>query len=60
MYEALFALADAAGCDVTEAITTPENHGSVTFHERLGFTATLVPDYAGPGQARVHFMRNGS
>lgn len=57
MYNAFFTLADAEGCTVAEAVTTPGNRASVAFHERLGFTATLVSDYAGPGQDRVHFVR---
>lgn len=60
MYAAVFSSAAAAGCAVTEAVTTPGNRASVAFHERLGFRATLVPDYAGPGQDRIHFLREGS
>jgi hypothetical protein len=41
--------------DALEAITATTNTGSVAFHERLGFSAEVVPDYAGPGQARVLF-----
>lgn len=47
-------VADQGGTTV-EAITMPTNIGSVAFHERLGFTATLVQQYAGPGEDRVHF-----
>ena len=57
MYDAFFTLADDEGCTVTEAVTTPPNRASTAFHERLGFTATLVSDYAGPGEDRVHFVR---
>lgn len=57
MYDAFFTLAGAEGCAVTEAVTTPENRASIAFHGRLGFTATLVSDYAGPGEDRVHFVR---
>lgn len=60
MYAAFFTLAEAEGCTVTEAVTTPGNQASVAFHERVGFTATLVCDYAGPGQDRVHFVRRSA
>jgi len=36
-----------------DAITATTNTGSVAFHQRLGFFAEVVPDYAGPGQPRV-------
>lgn len=57
MYENVFHAASQAGCPAVEAATTLENTGSIAFHERLGFRASLVPDYAGPGQDRVHFVR---
>jgi L-amino acid N-acyltransferase YncA len=43
------------GARRVEAITATTKIGSVDFHERLGFSADVVPDYAGPGQARVLF-----
>lgn len=57
LYEAVFARAAAQGAATVEAITNPQNQGSVAFHERLGFAAELVSDYAGPGQDRVLFRR---
>jgi len=47
----------ASGLPV-EAITTPGNTGSLAFHARLGFTAELVEDWAGPGEDRV-LLRSG-
>lgn len=38
-----------------KAIATPGNRASVDFHRSIGMSATLVPDYAGPGQDRVVF-----
>lgn len=43
------------GATSLKAITTPGNRGSIAFHRALGMAATLVPDYAGPGQDRVVF-----
>lgn len=57
LYEHFLSMAEVAGCASVEAVTTPGNQGSVKFHERLGFAWTLVPDYAGPGEDRVHFLR---
>jgi ribosomal protein S18 acetylase RimI-like enzyme len=57
LYETIFARAAAEGAATVEAITTPQNQGSVAFHARLGFAAELVPDYAGPGQDRVLLQR---
>lgn len=45
----------ARGGRAAEAITLPTNSGSIAFHQRLGFSAVLVADYAGPGEDRVHF-----
>lgn len=57
LYEAVFARAAAHGAAAVEAITNPQNRGSVAFHIRLGFAAELVTDYAGPGQDRVLLRR---
>lgn len=46
----------ARGGGVVEAVTSPANRGSIAFHERVGFRANLVTDYAGPGEDRVHFQ----
>lgn len=55
LYAGFAAAARTAGAPVVEAITTSGNSGSISFHQRLGFTATAVQDYAGPGEDRVHF-----
>jgi ribosomal protein S18 acetylase RimI-like enzyme len=47
----------AGGMTAVTAITSPGNTGSLAFHARLGFTATTVPDYSGPGQHRVLLRR---
>lgn len=55
LYARFAAVVLAAPRSTVEAITVTTNTGSVAFHQRLGFTATLVKDYAGPGEDRVHF-----
>ena len=55
------AFADAArarGATRLKAITGPANADSIRFHERLGFTASLIADYSGPGQDRVILTRD--
>lgn len=36
-----------------KAITSPDNKGSIAFHQRLGFDVHVVKDYNGPGADRV-------
>jgi ribosomal protein S18 acetylase RimI-like enzyme len=55
LYDAFQAHARERGASEIQAITTTGNTGSIAFHERLGFTARVVDDYAGPGQPRVLF-----
>lgn len=49
------ALAASAGARELQAITRPENAGSIAFHTGLGMSAREDADYAGPGQPRVLF-----
>ena len=55
LYETFLSNARRRGARRVEAITTTTNTGSIAFHQRLGFVADVVPDYAGPGQARILF-----
>ena len=55
MWDLFGALAVADGATELQAITTPDNLGSILFHTGLGMSAQEIPDYAGPGQARVLF-----
>jgi len=55
LYDTFLSQARSRGARRVEAITATTNTGSVAFHQRLGFSAHVVPDYAGPGQARVLF-----
>jgi ribosomal protein S18 acetylase RimI-like enzyme len=49
--------AAAAGATELQAVTNPDNLGSIAFHTGLGMAAEEIPDYAGPGQDRVLFRR---
>jgi L-amino acid N-acyltransferase YncA len=53
LYERFATLARERGATSLKAVTSPGNHGSVAFHRSLGMSATLVADYAGPGEDRV-------
>ena len=58
LYQAFLDRARAQGAERVQAVTTPSNHGSIAFHQRLGFTSELVADYAGPDQPRLLFTRS--
>ena len=55
LYDSFLSQARRRGARRVEAITSTTNTGSVAFHQRLGFSADVVADYAGPGQSRVLF-----
>ncbi|MCT1479107.1 GNAT family N-acetyltransferase [Microbacterium sp. p3-SID336] len=56
LYRAFLDVAAANGRTVVQSVTSPENAGSQAFHRRLGFSASeVIPDYDGPGLARVAF-----
>ncbi len=57
LHTAFAAAAARAGAWRVEAVTTPGNAGSLAFHRALGFSAELVPGYAGPGADRVLLRR---
>ena len=67
LYEAFFRAAQARGCILVRAVTSPANHGSVAFHLRMGFQlepgdatadGILVSSgYDGPGSDRVRFVK---
>lgn len=67
LYQALFQAARARGCTRIGAVTSPVNRASIAFHRRLGFEAKpqaeiidglpVAPDYDGPGQDRVVFLK---
>jgi ribosomal protein S18 acetylase RimI-like enzyme len=57
LYEEFFRKVRQSGCDTVRCITSPINEGSIAFHTRMGFSATLATEYAGPGQDRVLFTK---
>lgn len=57
LYDAFIHAAQDRGAHRVEAITTTTNTASIAFHRRLGFSADVVPDYAGPGAPRILFAR---
>ncbi|MCW2887084.1 MAG: GCN5-related N-acetyltransferase [Streptosporangiaceae bacterium] len=58
LYRRFFDLARADGRTAVRAITSPHNHGSIAFHQAMGFTVTgPIADYDGPSADRVLFHR---
>jgi ribosomal protein S18 acetylase RimI-like enzyme len=67
LYEQFFSAARAAGKELVRAVTSPQNTSSIAFHLAQGFDieqnsdadedSTVFPDYDGPGQPRVCFVR---
>jgi len=57
LYAAFAEAAQREGAVRLKAITSVANTGSVTFHRSLGFEATVVEDYNGPGRTMVVFQR---
>jgi GNAT superfamily N-acetyltransferase len=57
LYERFVDRCRGAGVKRLKAIAAVGNEGSVRFHEAMGFSATEVADYAGPGRARMVFER---
>ncbi|WP_378742857.1 GNAT family N-acetyltransferase [Nocardia brasiliensis] len=53
LYEAFTVAARAQDATQLKAITSPDNKGSIAFHQRLGFDVHVVEDYNGPGADRV-------
>lgn len=45
------------GCSTLRSITLPGNDNVVLFHQSLGWTSSLVEDYAGPGRPRILFEK---
>lgn len=58
LYEVFVERAARAGATRVKAITNVGNEGSIDFHRALGFAVEHDPDYAGPGRARVVFVRS--
>ena len=57
LYEEFFDGAQRHGASRVDAITTMANTASIAFHDKLGFTADVLTDYAGPDAPRILFSR---
>jgi ribosomal protein S18 acetylase RimI-like enzyme len=57
LYSRFEQLVSARGAVGLKAITDPENSGSRSFHQALGFTVTEVDGYSPSGGARLVFRR---
>ena len=57
LYERFEELARERDATHLKAYTRPSNTTSIDFHRSIGMTATLVPNYSGPGETRVLFHR---
>jgi L-amino acid N-acyltransferase YncA len=67
LYEAFVQAAEARGCVLVRAVTSPVNRGSVTFHQRMGFQVEpgdakvdgipVSSGYDGHGGDRVRFLQ---
>ncbi|MFC5453063.1 GNAT family N-acetyltransferase [Paenibacillus aestuarii] len=57
LYNKFFEEVRERGCDTIRCITSPVNVKSIDFHHRMGFTADYAPDYEGPDEDRILFVR---
>ena len=68
LYQAFFQAAEARGCVLVRAVTSPVNRGSVAFHQRMGFQLEpgdaevdripVASGYDGRDGDRVRFIRS--
>lgn len=68
LYGRFFAAAWQVGARTVRCVTSPVNHGSIAFHQRMGFAMQpgdtvrdglpVAADYDGPGEDRVLFSRS--
>jgi ribosomal protein S18 acetylase RimI-like enzyme len=57
LFEAFEQDSKMRGCGCLRSITLPGNDNVVSFHQSLGWTSTLVEDYAGPERPRIVFEK---
>ncbi len=57
LYEAFTRECEAAGCARMKAVAPTGNEASARFHDGVGWKVEEVPNYAGPGRARLVFTR---
>ena len=68
LYERFFATVRGQGCELVRAVTAPVNHGSIKFHQRMGFGiepgdteidgVPVTTAYDGDTQDRVRFVKH--
>jgi len=68
LYQHFFAAARARGARAVRAVTAPVNHGSIRFHQQMGFGiepgnrhvdgVPVATGYDGDGQDRVRFTKH--
>ena len=58
LWESFAERAAALGATELKAITSVANSGSIAFHTAIGFEATRVEDYSGPGEPRIVFLKD--
>ena len=68
LYQRFFTAARARGATLVRAVTAPVNHGSIRFHQQLGFGIEpgdrqvdgipVATGYDGDGQDRVRFTKH--
>lgn len=58
LYAEFILQAKRHGASRIKAITTPNNVGSIAFHDALGFRGEPHEHYAGPNRTRVVFTLN--
>jgi ribosomal protein S18 acetylase RimI-like enzyme len=58
LYERFFEEARANGRTLVRCVTSPLNHGSLAFHQALGFEIErIAADYDGPGEDRALLVK---
>lgn len=57
LYERFFGKVHELGCCTVRCITSAINEGSIQFHTKLGFSASLEKDYEGDGQHYMSFTK---
>ena len=57
LYEQFTERCRAAGMKRLKSLASSGHEGPVRFHESMGFEASEVEDYAGPGRSRIVFVK---
>ena len=57
LYEQFTERCRAAGMKRIKSLAAEGHEGPIRFHRSMGYEVTHVPDYAGPGRARIVFIK---